>query len=357
MFKLAAAASLLAGLAIAGTSQPPASAPDQQYLFIDARTTRSRLTRIVNVSKLRERLAAAVAQGYNVQWVAASSASLNLLLERGDADEGSHLLVANSSEGSFLKELNEAASNGFRMIAPDGIKAFEESSGFGRQTTWIAVLARQPEASRVRYSVVKGASQGEQALAAAAGAGRRLVAILGRQGLVAANALLFFEENPGAEDVLARADSREYRIVSTSLTSTMQKELREAAAAGFHVIGAGFGYMTVVMERDPESTAEPFEYQLNAIRRIQTGARELQAAGAEGFQVVASSEHGEEAVFILQRQPSVSGRFEYRLVRLEEATANQTLIDAEAEGYRIVRLLSDWVLLERQSAPPSPDAA
>ena len=53
-------------------------------------------------------------------------------------------------------------------------------------------------------------------------------------------------------------------------------------------------------------------------------------------------------MFILHRTPGTSERFDYRVIRLEEATANQTLIDAEAGGYRIITLLNDLVILERQ---------
>jgi hypothetical protein len=84
--------------------------------------------------------------------------------------------------------------------------------------------------------------------------------------------------------------------------------------------------------------------------RIETALSELQAAGAEGFRVTAVSEHGPEGVFVLSRRPATPERFEYQLIRLQESTANQTLVDAEADGYRMIRLLNDVIVLERQSA-------
>jgi hypothetical protein len=351
MLKVVASASVLAVFTIAGAqSQAPGTSGDQQHSFIDAQRTRSRLTRVVNVPKVRDQLLQAVAKGYEVQWIAASSSSVNLLLTRG-AEPASHLLVAMSSEGAFLKELNEAASQGFRVVVPDGIKAFEESGGFGRQTTWVGVLVKRPGASPVKYSLVKGNREGEQALAAAAATGRTLVAILGRQGMTAANTLLFFEETEHDRVLPTGSGPKEYRIVATARTSAMQDDLSEAAAAGFRVIGAGFGNMTVVMERDRASPMEPVEYQLIAITRVETAINELQTAGAEGFHVVAASENGPEAVFVLHRRPGAPERFEYRLIRLQESTADQALIDAEGDGYRIVRLLNDLILLQRRSHP------
>ncbi len=331
---------------LGGRAQAPAIPGDQRYLLIDAQSTRSRITRTVNLSRVRERLVDALEKGYGVQFVAGFSSSANLLLKRGDAATGSYRMVATSSEGAFLNELNQAASQGFRVV-PGGIKAFEEGGSFGNQTTWIAVLRKQSDTPRNKYSVVKGTKEGEEALAGSTTTGRTLVGILGRQGLVAANTLLFFEESaePRAPVV---SEPREYRIVATARTSAMQNDLAGAAAQGFRVIGAGFGHMTAVMARERGASPTPIEYRLIGMVRVETAVKELQAAGAEGFRVAAMSENGQEGVFILHRTPGTSERFDYRVSTLQEATANQTLIDAEASGYRIITLLSDLVVLERQ---------
>jgi len=133
----------------------------------------------------------------------------------------------------------------------------------------------------------------------------------------------------------------------------MQKDLTKAAAEGFQVIGAGFGYMTVVLARERGSAVTPIEHRVIAMIRSETAMSELQAAGTEGFRVTAVSEHGPESVFVLSRRPATSERFEYQLIRLQESTANQTLVDAEADGYCMIRLLNDAILLERQSASAS----
>ena len=162
---------------------------------------------------------------------------------------------------------------------------------------------KQSDTARNRFSVVKGTKEGEKALANSTTTGRALVGILGRQGLVAANTLLFFEESvePGVPPV---SEQREYRIVTAARTSAMQNDLTEAAAEGFRVIGAGFGYMTAVMAREGGSPPTPIEYRLIGMTRVETGVEELQAAGAEGFRVAAMSEHGQEGVFILHQHPA-----------------------------------------------------
>ena len=63
--------------------------------------------------------------------------------------------------------------------------------------------------------------------------------------------------------------------------------------------------------------------------------------------MVATSENGPEAVFVVERLPGTSEQCEYEIIRLQEVNAAKTLMGAEGEGYRIVRLLGDLVLLER----------
>ena len=353
MFRPATSTCLVIAVMLSGAgAQSPAPPGDQQYLFIDAQSTRSKLTRTINLSKVRDRFMDAVSKGYDVQFLAEFSSSVDLLLRRGGAGAGSHHMVVTSREGAFLNELNQAASQGFRVV-PEGIKAFEEGGSFGDQTTWIAVLMKQPDAPRIKYSVVKGTKEGEEALANSAAAGRALVGILGRQGMVAANTLLFFEEREARTGVPPVAEERQYRIIATARTDAMQKDLTKAAAERFQVIGVGFGYMTVVLARERGSAVTPIEHRVIAMIRSETAISEVQAAGAEGFRVTAISEHGQEGVFVLSRRPATSERFDYQFVRLQESTANQTLVDAETDGYCMIRLLNDLIVLERQSASVS----
>jgi hypothetical protein len=86
----------------------------------------------------------------------------------------------------------------------------------------------------------------------------------------------------------------EYRLLATNKTSTMQKELQAAADAGFRYVGQtvfqsmfGGAEVACILERDP-SAPEPasYEYKLLATSKTSTMQKELQAAGDQSFEVV-----------------------------------------------------------------------
>ncbi len=92
----------------------------------------------------------------------------------------------------------------------------------------------------------------------------------------------------------------------------MQKELQEAGEAGFSyleqtVFNSTFGgkEAVVILERDKDLTPRPFEYQLLATKKTSTMQKELSEAGAAGFQfvgvtVASTAFGGEEVVAILR---------------------------------------------------------
>jgi hypothetical protein len=135
-------------LLVAAAAQTPTVSDDQPYLLIDAESTRSRVFRRINLSKVRERLREAADKGYGLQFVSTSSRSLNMLLKRGAGASGNYRLVAESGESGLIDELNKAAGEGFRVV-PDGIKALDETSMGSTATTWIAVLGKLSDPPRV----------------------------------------------------------------------------------------------------------------------------------------------------------------------------------------------------------------
>jgi hypothetical protein len=330
---------VMAMLLVPIVAQDRQAVSEPRYLLIDAAQARSRLLRTTNFSRIRDRLAEAGNQGYGLVSLAGSSSSANLLLKRDGAGPRTYRLVFNGREGGFLNDLNKAASDGLRVV-PGTVKAFEEAGG----TIWMAVVAPAPEAPRATYLVVKGTDEGEKALDGASAAGRSLVAILGRIGMTSANTLLFFEQHAPEQSTGA---APVHRIIANSKTSTTEKEIIEAAAGGFRLLGAGFGYMTVVMSRSNDAANEPVDYRLLAMINAKTAIDELNKAGAEGFRLTAISENGPEGVMVLHRKPGAADHFEFQVLRLEEDTVNRTLLDAEADGYRIAHLFSDIVVLER----------
>src|SRR5690606_13448754 len=80
----------------------------------------------------------------------------------------------------------------------------------------------------------------------------------------------------------------EYRVLATNKTSTMQKEMQQAAAAGFRfgdVMGGetsfGGSEVVVIMVRDGASRG--FDYRLLATNKTSTMQKELQEAGDAGY--------------------------------------------------------------------------
>ena len=83
---------------------------------------------------------------------------------------------------------------------------------------------------------------------------------------------------------------REYRVLATSKTSTMEKEMNAAAEAGYvysAVMGgetAFGGTEAVVMQKNPTPSAMAFK--LLATSKTSTMQKELDEAGGAGYSVV-----------------------------------------------------------------------
>lgn len=82
----------------------------------------------------------------------------------------------------------------------------------------------------------------------------------------------------------------QYKLLATSKTSTMQKEIQEAADAGFDYVGQtvfetllGGREVVVVMMRDSEHPTKGDSYKLLATTKTSTMEKELREAGAAGY--------------------------------------------------------------------------
>ena len=104
-----------------------------------------------------------------------------------------------------------------------------------------------------------------------------------------------------------------YKLLATSKTSTMQKELQAAADEGFEYLGqtvfnSAFGGNEVVciLERDTDAKTPNSEYKLIATSKTSTLEKELRAAGTGGFEVLGmtvgkTALGGDELVAITRR--------------------------------------------------------
>jgi len=163
-------------------------------------------------------------------------------------DPIAYKLLATSKTSTMQKEMNEAAEQGFRFSAAMGGETFAGGSEV------VVAMARQGP-PRGRYS---------------------------------------------------------YRLLATSKTSTMQKEMQQAADGGFRyraqtVFNTAFGgrEVVVILERDDDELAL-LEYKLLATSKTGTMQKELTDAGAIGFELVgvtvgSTALGGNEVVAITQR--------------------------------------------------------
>lgn len=150
----------------------------------------------------------------------------------------------------------------------------------------------------------------------------------------------------------AEAPSRyDYRVLATNRTSTMEKEMNEAGAAGYRFRGVmggetGFGgrEAVVIMGRPLDGDKQTrMQYKLLATSRTGTMQKELQEAGDQGYEylgqtVFQSSFGGREVCVILQRDPDQPARrFEYRLLATSRtSTMQKELQEAGAQGFEFL---------------------
>ncbi len=145
----------------------------------------------------------------------------------------------------------------------------------------------------------------------------------------------------------------EYRLLATSKTSTMQKEMAEAGEAGFRFAGVmggdtafGGSEVVVVMSRDREhQSAGHYQYKLLATSKTSTMQKELQEAGDEGFEyrdqtVFKTRFGGQEVVIILERDRNKTpSHYEYKLLATKKTSTMQKELSETGEaGFEFVGL-------------------
>jgi len=155
-------------------------------------------------------------------------------------------------------------------------------------------------------------------------------------GLVVAGVVLF------AQDVKV-----EYRVLATTRTGTMEKEMNDAAQAGFRIASVmggetavGGKEVVVVMSR-PSGPHDQYRYKLLATNKTSTMQKELQDAGELGFDyreqtVFESAFGGREVVCILERNMDKPGgaAYQYRLLATNKTgTMQKELQEVGQEGF------------------------
>jgi hypothetical protein len=148
---------------------------------------------------------------------------------------------------------------------------------------------------------------------------------------------------------LARAQAVDFRVLATTKTSTMEKELNDAAEQGFRyqaVMGGdtaiGGSEVVVIASRSGESKGR-YSYKMLATSKTSTMEKELPQAADAGFEyrgqtVFKSTFGGDEVVCILERDKDAGTEHgQYKLVATSRtSTLQKELIDAGRIGYHVL---------------------
>ena len=171
-------------------------------------------------------------------------------------------------------------------------------------------LALAQDATTYRVLATNKTSTMQKEMQEAAAAGLRFVAVMGGETAFGGNeVVVVMQKTP----VSRRFD---YRLIAANRTSTLQKELQEAADAGFVFVGQtvfeslfGGREVAAILERDPEAKAgDKWEYKLIATSRTSTLQKELQQLGDQGYEALGmtvgqTAMGGAELVVITRRRP------------------------------------------------------
>ena len=158
-------------------------------------------------------------------------------------------------------------------------------------------------------------------------------------------------------------ENLQYKLLATTRTGTMQKEINETAAQGYRIIvGAptSGSEMALFLSRDG-TVAEPYQYKLLATTRTGTMQKELNEMAETGYRLIPSTMiakkqlfGGVEIVMIMERPPKVSRRYEYKLLATTRtSTLQKEVTEAKDAGYKIVGMVSrdeHMVVMERETS-------
>lgn len=159
-----------------------------------------------------------------------------------------------------------------------------------------------------------------------------------------------------------KTDDQKYKLLATTKTSTMQKELDEISAQGYRILvgsPTSNAEMALFMSRDT-SAEEPYKYKLLATTRTGTMQKELNEAADGGFRLLPRTMiakpqllGGVEIVTIMEKPSKVTKMYEYKLLATSRtSTLQKEVTEAQAAGFVIIGMVSrdeHMVIMERES--------
>lgn len=233
-----------------------------------------------------------------------------------------YVVLSTHRYSTLHKELKQAVAAGYRVTMGDA--AYK-----------ILLLEKQPEGlPQGEFKVVENLKRDLNSLARE---GFRLIpATVDNRGFRLAGVV---ERTPNSQ---ARF---EYRVFSPQRTSSLQKDVLEAAAQGYRPVAfSATGIHTVVVERPvgvpaqakPEAATGDGQYLLLATSRSSTLQKELNAAVKKGYRVLLAA-GGREYFLLLEKRPPNTPAPEYLLLAASRSgTIEREIKESAARGFRVL---------------------
>ena len=172
------------------------------------------------------------------------------------------------------------------ILAVSAVCAAQESKNDDQRYKLLATT----KTSTMEKEVNEAASQGFRILVGSPTSGKEMAIFMERVG--------------------SASEAYKYKLLATTRTGTMQKELNEGAEGGYRLLPRtmiakepallGSVEIVVLMERPPTGERQ-YEYKLMATSRTSTLQKEVAEAQAAGFVIVGMVSRGEHMV-ILERE-------------------------------------------------------
>ena len=239
-----------------------------------------------------------------------------------------------SNISSFENELNAAGAQGFAALPSTLTKAGDQP---------FVIMRRAPNDADPRaYRVLERDDAFENKIADLASKGFSTIGVFAHLSGMAARLgrpgrLYAVLQAGGGQPVAAS----QFRVVSTMRTSTMEKEINEAAAEEYRVLGSAL--MNVFLMNGGDGSAK-YSYRLIGATRGSTLAKEIQQAGEDGYRLMPSTIMGNpsaraETVLLMERA-SASKSYDYDFVDPKSKTAALELAIQRKNGLSPVAILS-----------------
>jgi len=241
--------------------------------------------------------------------------SMGLGEEHPDTRE-QYIVLATVRTDTIKKQLAEASAQGYRIVAGDAANNF-------------LLLKKGQVSDRSDYRYFDNLFRGMKE--AAAEGYRLLPDTLGTREYVVG----------GVMEKVAGSPRYEYEILDTVKTSNFQKDLADAAAEGWKLVGLQsevrhYGVLERLNGRG--SPAEHMsDYLQLATKRPSTIQREIDDAASRGYRVVGATA-AEEMIVVLEGPAEVTpARYEYQVLSVARSgTLEKEINAAAARGFRVL---------------------